>query len=530
MPLPYTSMAWPPASLKPILAADREYSAWYSGKQDELQRIYGGTSAPIPRIHPSQYRGGLVGSIARMWWGRPITPTQGTTRIHMPAAADLSALSADMLYSEPLSWSIDDTPAGPAVDRWSTIVDRSCLASRLLEMAEMCSYSGGAYLIAYVDISMSDAPMVAVYGHDVAVPEWRHGRLTAVTFWRALTDPDRDGSKVYRHLERHEVMGSGPGAVGMVYHGLYLGSSDELGIRVDLASRPETAQFASIVEPETGGVPTGASRLDVVYVPNVRPNRDFKGSPYGRSDYASVMSEMDALDETWSSWMRDIRLAKGRMVIPSSYVQSGGPGQGGYFDAEQEIFTAVNMLNGPDQGMQLSVVQFAIRVDEHERTAAALWRSILRGAGLSQGAFGEETGGPAATATEISARGGRTRDTRSRKIMYARDALRDLASVMAELDATHFGGDGMAQGMAITPEWPAELPDPESTARTIQLLDSAGAVSDRTKVAMAHPRWSPGQVDDEVLLISDARKADRVPVLPPVGSGDTVLDDMDGIE
>jgi hypothetical protein len=512
MPIEYGDIEWPPRACAEPNRLHREYEAWYSGDVAAIGGVYGGGASPLPTAHASQYRGGVTGAIARFWWGRPITPNQATTRFHVPAPSDVSSYSSDLLYRDPLVYTLPDVASDAARERMTKIVDDGSLHARLLELGETTSYGGGAYIVAYVDQVIADVPLTTVYAQDSAVPEWRNGYLWAVTFWRRLDGGDRPGD-VWRHLERHEVL-RGTSPVGMVYHALYLGTDHKLGTRMALEARPETAGLAARVG-EDGGMATGSSRLDAVYVPNVKPNRAMRGSPLGRSDYHDTTSSFDALDETWSSWMRDIRLAKGRLVVPRSYLQSAGSGQGATFDTEQEVFSSVNTLGGLDRGMAVSQVQFAIRVAEHEQTCAAHWRTILRHVGLSQDAFGEEVDGGVATAKEIGRRGERTRATRDRKILYARPEISKLATVLQELDVFHFRPTGGVSAMPVRADWPSETPDLETMSRTLQMLDAASAVSTRVKVAMLHPRWSEPEVDEEVARI-DAQGA--MPALSDPGT------------
>jgi hypothetical protein len=513
MPIAYGDIDWPPAYCREPNRLHREYRAWYSGDPQRLVDIYGGgttgAGVAIPSLvdHPSQFRGGIAGAIARFWWGRPINATQNTTRLHVPAPADVSSFSSDLLYQDPLNYSLPEDASDAADARLSTIIDSGSLHARLLELGETTSYSGGGYLVAYVDDVVAKVPLTAVYSQGNAVPEWRNGYLRAVTFWRCLDDGTGDGNTVWRHLERHEP--------GVVYHALYKGTPSRLGTVQPLQDRPETADLATRVD-ESGALPTGVPMLDVNYIPNMLPNRAMEGSPLGNSDYDQATPLFDALDETWASWMRDIRMAKARLVVPRGYLQSMGPGQGASFDMEQEVFTAVNTLGGQDKAMQLEQVQFDIRVEQHERTAAAQWRMIMRHVGLSQGAFGEESdGGGAATAKEIGQRGERTGRTRNRKILYARPGITAHVSVLQALDVAHFAPTGGVPVMPVSVDWPAEMPDLETMGRTLQLLDAAAAVSTKIKVAMLHPRWSESQVDDEVTAI-DASKA--VPSMPDPGT------------
>ena len=79
------------------------------------------------------------------------------------------------------------------------------------------------------DHDVADHPLLDVVHADAAVPEFRWGILTAVTFWRVVSE---DNSQVVRHLERHEP--------GVIFHGLYRGSKDKLGVKVDMADDAST--------------------------------------------------------------------------------------------------------------------------------------------------------------------------------------------------------------------------------------------------------------------------------------------------
>jgi A118 family predicted phage portal protein len=501
MPLAYANVPWPPAAEEQVARYYREWQAWYAGDPQQLRAVYGGGIDPTAQRffgtevgnvnRPAQYRGGVVGTLARVWWGAPLSGGQNTTKLHIAAASDISTLSADLLFSEMPNCDAGDDSLN---ERLEEIWEQGQAHSRLLEAAETCSGFGGVYVRACVDKSISDVPLFDVVPPDCAVPFWRYGLLAAVVFWRVL-DTGQSGP-VLRHLELHEVIDG----VGYVCHGLYRGDAQKLGMPVPLLDGDEECQRLAMLVDEYGRIVTGASQLDVEYVPNVRPFRLIRGSDLGRSDYAGSEGAMDALDETWSSWMRDIRLAKARLLVPQAYLDGNARGKGASFDPEQEIFQTVDALVDPTQGLSITQTQFAIRTAEHHDTAAGLWRVIVRGAGLSAEAFGEETSGTAMTATESNQRGERTDATRLRKIGYWRRPVGRLAAVMLQLDAAHY--DGKASAGPVTVTWPdAAAPAPGELAKTLQLLDAAKAVSTKTKVIMLHPDWEKEAVGAEVELI-----------------------------
>jgi hypothetical protein len=521
--------AWPPTDWENSrsLRLYHEYEAWYSSDPEKLWSYYSNQPAsavPYPVYRPSQFQPGLIGFLARFFWGRPLTPGQSTTHSHVPAAADVSALSRSLLWAEPPAFTVPDqdhrivaadgvvSNNNPAQELLEDVLDKGGWYATFSEAAEISSAYGGAYIRAQANVDWTEVPTGDVITPDYAVPQWGPGgMLVAVTFWRPVhTGADSSSSgPVMRHLERHEMIGG----VCVVTHALFLGSADKLGRLTTLADGDaECQRLAALVGPD-GSIVIGTTLLDVQYLPNLRPHRIIKGTPLGRSDYQGLTGKFDELDEVWSSLMRDVRNGKGRLVVPNGYLRSLGPGKGATFDPEQEIFTGVN-TEGPDQPLQIQIAQFAIRVDDHIKTAEGLWRTITRGAGLSADAFGEqESDGPAMTATQVNAKSSRTAATRGDKISYATPPLRRLCMVLLQLAQLYY-----RSGVDPSPvqlEWPdAAAPDPMKVAQTLQFLEAAKAISTREKVSMLHPDWAAEDIDEEVALIKD-ENAPPAPVEQP---------------
>lgn len=497
MPLPTHDQPWPPHDTQRPRELYDAWSAWYSGDPEELSRVYGGTVGGH-EFYRDHDRTGVLGrawsAVVRWFWGQPSTPGQAPSRLHVPLASDIAEASAQLLFEELPAITVGSQ------ERLDEITEEADLHATLLEAAEVCAAYGGVYLRVSWDTSVAGVPLVDAITPEAAAPEWAHGRLSAVTFWRVLTD---DHGQVWRHLERHEP--------GTVYHGLYQGPRDKLGRPVPLDDRPETAPLAEQVDAD-GAIPTGAPGLAAVYVPNVKPNRQIRGSPLGRSDYAGVEQLMDQLDEIWSSWAREHRLAKARAVVPNALLQDQGAGKGAWFDAEQELFTGLEMLPGTDTSPSnmVQLVQPEIRVEQHARTVTELATQIIRGAGYSPGTFGEQGDGQAVTATEVHARERRTHQTRARKIGYWKSALAQLVEAMLAVDAEVFGSGVTPERPAI--EWPdAMTPDPEALSRTLTGIANAEAASVRTKVAMLHPDWDEAAVSEEVERIRSERTGEADP-------------------
>lgn len=502
MPLPTGNVPWPPPYLTPALDAMRTWDTWWSGDPDRLESLYGGGTIGGIDPKPMQFSGGALGKLARWWWGTPTGEGERRTKVHVPIAGDLCAGSANLLFSEPPKFTVTGDATTKRLD---ALTDDGMLAT-LQTAAEIGAALGGIYLRPVYDKTIADRPWIDAVHADRAVPEYVWGRLAAVTFWRIVHEAD---GQVWRHLERHEPE--------RILHGLYQGTAGKLGRAVPLEDHPATAGYALAVNDQSA-ILTGYKRLDVAPVVN-QMSRRWRCNPalkdLGRSDLDGVETLMDQLDETYSSWMRDIRLGKGRILIPDSYVDRRGPGQGASWNPDREAYAALNMLARPDSAGQLTVAQFAIRVQEHRDTAEDLVNQILRSAGYSGQTFGLG-GDVAVTATEVVSKERLSMTTRGRKILRWRPALAHVIEALLTVDREVFGGDIEPQRPTVEFEDSVQE-DPLQLANTVETLTRAQAASVDTKVRMVHPEWDDPMVNAEVDRIL-AEQGMKVP--DPFQTGD----------
>ena len=533
MVLPTEDQTWPPSIWDPVAHAQRLWSAWFAGSADQLGWAYYNLGAnsttgraffrttgelSIPQPRPGQYRGGLLGSVDRYFWGQATPPGEKRSKIHVPVAGDISSMSADLLFAKRPRFDTLTAGGNQGSQDWCENRFDDDLHASLLEAAELCSALGGVYLRSVYDTEISDKPWLDLVHADAAVPEFRHGKLTAVTFWRVLDD---DGDDVVRHLEQHDLTNN------VIFHGLYQGDQYMLGDPIPVAGYPELepviAQLDSSNAIALPDMPPDAS--SVTYVPNMRPNRIWRdihnGAPLGRSDYAGIEGIMDSLDETYSAWIREIRLAKARLIVPHQYLDNIGPGKGAVFEPDREVMVPMDLLSSSDTP-QITANQFEIRWQQYQNTIAQALEAAVRGAGYSPQTFGDAPTA-AMTATEIENRERRTLLTRAKKLNYWRPALSDALYSLMCLEVSVF------KRREITPVRPditfpdAVLPSASELAQTAVALNNADAVSRQTLVAMVHPDWTPEQVDEEVQRMRDEAGFDilgraRTTLTEPMGS------------
>lgn len=492
MPMPADG-PWPPTAYAPAYTSYREWDALYAGNPDRLREVYSrrgtsSTAAPEVRNRPSQYRGGIVGRFSRFLWGHPVPADGRDTRLHVPLPADLSATAAKLLFGEPATFKTESKAGKGKLEAMA----EEGLHGFLYGAAEACSALGDIYLRPVIDKELSpDAAIPTVVHADGAIPTFRWGRLVDVTFWSVV---EADDSKVLRLFELHEK--------GRNSYQLCEGTRDRRGSVVSLDRLPAHLAYIKLGLDADGGYATGLDRVDVVHIPNDEPQREWRTDAYlkylGRSDYSGSEPFFDASDEVWTSWMRDIRLAKGRLFVPDVMLTDLGPGQGASWDADREVYAALNAL--PDQmgPNPLTASQFAIRIEEHRGTIEALQEVCLRHAGLSASTIGDPPDGAQMTATETHARERLSFMTAGRRqgIWKSKLAAYVELHTMVEQHAKLPG--------AVAPFRPdvefsdSVSEDPEALARTAQLLRAANAASTETLVQLVNPGLEPDEVKKEV--------------------------------
>lgn len=504
MPLPKNGLKWPPEQLAPITAAQAEFDAWYSGDPLKLGDVYRSRQEKPAFDRTSQYRGGVTGAVARMWWGKPtgslLDNNREADKLHIPLAADICQSSADLLYAEPPTFGISD----PDKDKETAAeLDKALETGMLTTLAEgneIGAALGDSYFRVTWDDQLFDRSFITTVHADAAWPEFRWGVLVAVTFWWTVHTTD---TVVIRHLERHELAGAGRDAEGVIYHGLYEGTRDNLGTLVPLTEHKDTEGLAGLVN-EDGFIPTQSPGLAVVHVPNQTPQRRWRKHPIGRnlgrSDLDGVTTELDKLDMVWSSWMRDIRLAKARLIVPNFMLTSAGPGQGALFDTDQDIFTTLNAPPREDGKSDITATQFEIRVEQHKATADELVKVILRTAGYGPQTFGEQ-GDVAQTATEVDARDRRSNLTRDRKIRASESPLKALMRKKLAVDRALFSSPANPDADLVVAFPDSTQASPESLAQTNALLFNAQSASVQTRVKIQNPDWDDKAVQEEAARI-----------------------------
>lgn len=225
----------------------------------------------------------------------------------------------------------------------------------------------------------------------------------------------------------------------------------------------------------------------------------------GRSDFDGLRSLMDSLDETYSSWMRDVRLAKARLIVPAEFLRRkpadmfNGDNRFTYeFDEDVETLVAFD-IDTEHSGTGITPSQFAIRSNEHAMTCMDLMRNIVSIAGYAPQSFGIDIDGMAQSGTALHIREKKSFNTRGKKQTYWKSQLEAIMTTMVHLDAALFPGEGSDADDNVKVKFADSMSNDISTmSAALQMLNGAASVSTEVKVQMLHPDWTQKQIAEEI--------------------------------
>lgn len=520
MPLPENDTPWPPAELGDLLPDFYKWSAWYSGDVDQLTEAYGGSKYGQIKLAKTPTPAPMRGAPGRIMWGNPLAEGLDDDRLHVPLASDLCAASAELVYADPPKLTAATTAAQ---DQVSTYLDAG-----LIDVAagghELGAALGGHYLQA---VAPESGPcLLESVAYDGAWPVFSRGKLISVAFWWEL---GRDNSgRVWRHFESHELDAKG---VGVIRHGLFLGTHLNVGQRMELTSRPETVYLTKpgmLTDGQTWS--SGTPGLDVVHILGRTPQRLWRHHPIGRhlgrSVFQAVEGLLSNLDLAYTSWMRDVDLARSRLVVADWLLQTTGPGQGAWFDMDRRLIVPMSIPQAVGQGDAMDpvkMIQFAIRVQEHRDTCQELTEAVLRAASYSAQTFGEDEEGNAQTATGVLSKDSRSMRTRAKMIGAERAGLQTIVRKMLAMDEAR--GLGPVSDDQLTVAFPDGGQETIlQLAQTAQALRAGEAASDETIVRMIHPDWTDTDIAREVGMIRTDSAARLAASVPPDFAGTTTTD------
>lgn len=441
-----------------------KYDAWYSGDKNKLTNN-------ADRNH--------------FWTNRKSC----IRKLHVPIASDIATYSSDLLFSERprIILNKDDEELNKS---FNELLIQNDFFGKLNFAGEICSAFGDVYLKINWDKELFNYPVINVISPELALPEFTFGIMTSISFISVIKKSgEAENPDYYRLYEKQEK--------GIIYSELYKGKRDTLGKRISFKD------IGLDIEEE---VNTQIDDLMAIHVPNMMPNRNTKNSNLGRSDLEGSIDLMDSLDEVYTSWIRDVRLSKARMMIPIDYLRTKetpidmGQESVFYFDEEEEMFIGLDIETDKMSNPGITMSQFEIRASQHLETAQEFLERIIINAGFSPQSFGLKIEGRAESGTALNIRERRSFISKSKKETFWKTRLEKLLKSFIKVNNEVFSAN-IPDNNVVVEFQDSITNDLNSLASSIDLINRAQAASVKTKVSIIHPDWTDNQVNNEVMAI-----------------------------
>lgn len=449
------------------LWADYEKNAaWYSGNAAQLRKV--------------SYADGVT----------PFWRSDEDIKVHVPIAADISAMSAGMIFADSPVVTFEDEKTQERVD---DIFNLAGIYSVLLQAAELSSAFGGVFLKWSWNIA-DKFPRLTAVPANVGMPYWCGGKVSMIKLWSVVRE-EENGAK-YRLQEEYTPDGH-------IRSKLMRGDASNLGTEVSLGSIEETKG----IKPDAY---CGADVMLAYYVPNILPNRAAPHLRFGRSDYDGLYGLFDELDEVYSAIQRETRLTKTSVVVPIEYLRNKGDIRHAY-DSEAKrtdwvfangkgAFVALD-IDTTENSNPITVINPELRAESRIAAADDIIRRILSMAGYAPQSAGVDIQGSVESGEALNVRERKSIRTSEVKKTFWWHAINDIVRAMLALDAAVFRS-GVDPKADFSVELPAQnQPDLSKLAQIVEQLERAGAVSVETKVDILHPDWEEAQRAEEVARI-----------------------------
>lgn len=158
-------------------------------------------------------------------------------------------------------------------------------------------------------------------------------------------------------------------------------------------------------------------------------------SPLGVSIYANALSTLKALDICYDSFIREFRLGKKRIIVPSQCIRTVlDPVTGEtrrFFDANDEAYEAL-FTDGPES-LKVQDNSVELRVDEHERAINAFLSILCLQVGFSAGTFTFDRATGLKTATEVISENSKTYKTIKGHQLQIKTAIAKIVDAIIQI-------------------------------------------------------------------------------------------------
>ena len=381
-----------------------ENSKWQSGVVEELEYFY--------KITYPKLIGYNATPVISFFWYK-VTPK--TIRVHSGLPALISKTMVSLIAAPGITYEVEDNEE--ATNRLWEILQDNHFEDKLLPDGVIYESYGGyfGFKISQDDM-ITSKPIIEIVNPENIEVITERGRVVGIIFKQHKREGDND-------IEIHEIYKKHGEMETEITYKKYKYEQAKL---VDVGfNSDEAEEYEDIIL---------STPLPAVLKNNTAVNTQFKGAPYGISDYANSQSLFNSLDEVLSQMMTAIRFARPKRFISEDLLVNTVAGRKAQFDDFETDYEIVQ--TDPDNASE-QYKQFDTQVDifVYKEAFTALVQQALNNAGLSPTSVGL-TGleALAASADSQREREKTTLRTREMKLKLWRQALKELFVKVLQFD------------------------------------------------------------------------------------------------
>jgi A118 family predicted phage portal protein len=381
-----------------------ENSKWQSGIVEELEYFY--------KITYPKLIGYNATPIISFFWHK-VTPK--TIRVHSGIPALISKTMVSLIAAPGINYEVEENEE--ATQRLFEILQDNHFEDKVFPEGVIFESYGGyfAFKISQDD-EITKFPIIELVSPENIEVMQERGRIVGYVFkhHKIENDDDIEIHEIYRKLGENQTE---------ITYKKYKYQQAKL---VEATFEPqELKEYEDVIV---------NAPLPAVLKNNTAINTQFKGAPYGLSDYANSQSIFNSLDEVLSQMMTAIRFARPKRFISEDLLVNTASGRKSQFDDFETDYEIVQ--TDPDnQSEQYKQFDATVDIFVYKEAFNSLVQQALNNAGLSPTSVGL-TGleALAASAESQREREKTTLRTREMKLKLWREALKELFTKLLQFD------------------------------------------------------------------------------------------------
>jgi hypothetical protein len=381
-----------------------ENSKWQSGIVEELEYFY--------KITYPKLIGYNATPVISYFWNR-VTPK--TIRVHSGIPALISKTMVSLISAPGINYEVEGNEAD--TNRlWEILQDNNFEDKLFPDGVTYESYGGYFAFKISQDDTITEYPILELVSPENLEVIQERGRIVGYVFKHHKRDGDSE-------VEIHEIYRKAGKDSTEITYKKFKYQQAKL-VDVDFTNEEREEYQDMIIN----------TPLPAVLKNNTAINNQFKGAPYGVSDYTNSQSIFNALDEVLSQMMTAIRFARPKRFISEDLLVNTATGRKAQFDDFETDYEIVQ--TDPDNATE-QYKQFDAQIDIllYKESFTTLVQQALNNAGLSPTSVGL-TGleALASSADSQREREKTTLRTREMKLKLWREALSDLFTKLLQFD------------------------------------------------------------------------------------------------